>query len=380
MSGINMDVHEAFTRWAIDQGIMIKGVKPHYFPQRGMGLMASTDLETGDVILQVPIKALRKASDIPSRFSKALPQCPVHGLFALSLNSCTSAPWQAVLPTKEDIRVSMPLLWDPEIQQLLPHTAKALLEKQKTKTSSAWDAIRKAFPEPHITQDEFIHNYLIVNSRTFYYLSPALKSSQRQPRKDDRLALNPFADYLNHSSNPTCAADLSATGYTIRASQSIKTGSEIFISYGSHNNDFLLGEYGFILDDNACDSVSLDPWITPLLTPEHAENLKEVGFLDNYVLDANGICYRTQVVLRILCLPLGRWRRFVNGSEDEEAAREAADEVLRGVLSAARRETMEMINRVGATDAGLTEQRKTLLRRWNQIAVLLGNELSRIEG
>jgi hypothetical protein len=274
----------------------------------------------------------------------------------------------------------MPLLWDPVLQELLPHPAKSLIEKQKTKTSSAWDAIRKGFPEPPITQDEFIHNYLIINSRTFYYLSPALKSSQRQPRKEDRLAMNPFADYLNHSSNPTCAAVLSATGYTIRASQSIKTGSEIFISYGSHSNDFLLAEYGFILDDNRCDAVSLDPWITPLLSPEQAENLKEAGFLDNYVLDSNGICYRTQVVLRILCLPLGRWRRFVNGSEEEEVAREAADGVLRGVLSAGRREAMEMIGMVGATSAGLTDQREMLARRWNQIALLLGNELSRIEG
>ncbi|KAM3068160.1 hypothetical protein ACMFMG_011209 [Clarireedia jacksonii] len=380
MTGPNMDVHEAFTQWAIDQGVIIKGVKPHYFPHKGMGLMAGTDLETGDVILKVPIKTLRKASDIPTHFSKALPQCSIHSLFALSLNSCISASWLAVLPTKEDIRISMPLLWDPEIQQLLPHTAKALVENQKTKTSSAWNAICKAFPEPPITRDEFIHNYLIINSRTFYYLSPALKSSQRQPRKEDRLALNPFADYFNHSSNPTCAATLSAAGYTIRASQPIKTGSEMYISYGSHNNDYLLGEYGFILDDNQCDSVSLDPWITPLLTPEHTENLREAGFLDNYALDSDGICYRTQVVLRILCLPLGRWTRFVNGSEAEEAAREAADRVLQGVLNAGRRETMEMIEKVGATDTGLREQRETIVRRWNQIALLLGNELSRIEG
>lgn len=274
----------------------------------------------------------------------------------------------------------MPLLWDPDIQQLLPHTAKAFVEKQKTKTSSAWNDICKAFPKPPITRGDFIHNYLIINSRTFYYLSPALKSSHRQPPKEDRLALNPFADYLNHSSNPTCAAVLSATGYTIRASQSIKIGSEIYISYGSHNNDFLLAEYGFILDDNRFDAISLDSWIAPLLTLEHADNLKEAGFLGNYVLDSDGTCFRTQVVLRILCLPLGRWRRFVNGSEDEEAAREAADQVLQGVLKDGRREAMEMIDKVGATNAGLADQRKTLVRRWKQIALLLDNELSRIEG
>lgn len=45
VTGTSMDVHEAFTRWAIGQGIMIKGVKPHRFPQKGMGLMADTDLE-----------------------------------------------------------------------------------------------------------------------------------------------------------------------------------------------------------------------------------------------------------------------------------------------------------------------------------------------
>lgn len=150
------------------------------------------------------------------------------------------------------------------------------------------------------------------------------------------------------------------------------------ISYGSHNNDFLLVEYGFILEDNRWDEVTLDPWITPLLSVEQKEHLEETGFLGKYLLDRDTICYRTQVVLRILCLPIGRWRRFVQGSEDEEVSEEDAGKVLLKVLMAGKVEIVETIKKVEESQAGLEGQRETLSRRSNQIVLLLNRALHRI--
>ncbi|ATZ45399.1 Bcrkm2 [Botrytis cinerea B05.10] len=375
---MDMQVHQEFTKWAVNQGVVINDVSPFRFPEKGLGLVANKNFETGDILVQVPIKVLRKATDVPSQFAALAPDIAVHALFALSLDSLLGPEWIATLPSKQDMHSSMPLFWDISLQELLPYSSRALLMTQMENITSAWTAICKTFPEPPITYDEFIYNYSIVNSRTFYYLSPTIKPSKPQPSKENRLALNPFADYINHSSEPTVDATLSRAGYTLTASQPIKQGSEVHISYGSHNNDFLLVEYGFILEDNRWDEVTLDPWITPLLSVEQKEHLEETGFLGKYLLDRDTICYRTQVVLRILCLPIGRWRRFVQGSEDEEVSEEDAGKVLLKVLMAGKVEIVETIKKVEESQAGLEGQRETLSRRSNQIVLLLNRALHRI--
>ncbi|TGO24286.1 hypothetical protein BPAE_0107g00330 [Botrytis paeoniae] len=375
---MDMQVHQEFTKWALNEGVVINNVSPFRFPEKGLGLVANKNFEIGDTLVQVPIKALRKATDVPSQFAAMAPELAVHALFGLSLDSLLGPEWKATLPSKQDMHSSMPLFWDPSLQELLPYSAQALLKTQMEKIASAWTIICKAFPEPPITYDEFMYNYSIVNSRTFYYLSPTIKSSRPQPSKENRLALNPFADYINHSSEPTVDATLSRAGYTLTASQTIKQGSEVHISYGSHNNDFLLVEYGFILEDNRWDEVTLDSWITPLLNGEQKEHLEKMGFLGKYLLDRDTICYRTQVVLRIICLPIGKWRRFVQGSEGEEVSQEAADEVLLKVLMAGKMEMMETIKKIDESQAGLESQRNTLSRRSNQIVLLINRALNRI--
>ncbi|ESZ89636.1 hypothetical protein SBOR_9985 [Sclerotinia borealis F-4128] len=376
---IGMQVHREFTEWAVNQGVIINGIAPFRFPGKGLGLVANKDFEIGDILVRVPIKALRKATDVSSQYSELAPDVAVHSLLALSLESLLGPEWKAVLPSNQDMHTSMPLFWDPYLQELLPCPAQTLLEAQKKKITSTWTVFCKAFHKPPINYGEFMYNYSIVNSRTFYYLSPTIKSSKLQPQKEDRLALNPFADYMNHSSQPTVNAALSRAGYTLTASQPIKQGSEVHISYGSHNNDFLLVEYGFILDDNRWDEVTLDPWITPLLTSDQEEYLKDMGFLGNYLLDRDTICYRTQVALRIFCLPLGRWRRFVDGLEGEEVSQKAAEKILMRVLMAGKTAAMETIKRIGESRAGLDDQRDTLNRRWMQIVLLLERALNRIE-
>ena len=52
----------------------------------------------------------------------------------------------------------------------------------------------------------------------------------------------------------------------------------MFVSYGPHSNDFLLVEYGFILESNKCDSIPLDHLILPLLSTSQAASLREDKF------------------------------------------------------------------------------------------------------
>jgi len=108
------------------------------------------------------------------------------------------------MPTRQDFADSMPLMWLPELQALLPLTAKSLLENQQLKLSKDWESIHAKFPK--MDYDDYVYNWLIVNTRTFHFVSHK-KGALRFENPDDCMALNPFADYFNHTDGEGCTVD-----------------------------------------------------------------------------------------------------------------------------------------------------------------------------
>ncbi|KAG9229157.1 hypothetical protein BJ875DRAFT_387950 [Amylocarpus encephaloides] len=371
-----MDAHERFTEWSKAQGVEINAIAPHRFPGRGLGIVAKKGFKKGETLLKVPISALRTINTVPTPISESIGSITTHGLLAAELCLDTSSdrePWNAVLPTMEFFLQSIPFMWDSKLQSHLPDVAKTLLSQQKTKMAVDWAAVSEAFPE--VAYDDYVHRWLIVNTRTFYYLDPKIK---KKPARDDCMALNPFADYFNHAATG-CGVSFSSQGYTVTASQPIKAGSEIYISYGTHSNDFLLTEYGFLMTSNKWDEIPLDAYILPLLSTKQKGRLEEDGFLGKYVLDKETVCYRTQVALRMVCLPLRRWERFVEGMDDEESDQEVVDECLVKVLREYRRDAAEKVKKIQGLKSGISSQRKTLSERWKQIGALLDIHIDTIE-
>ncbi|TVY21615.1 Ribosomal lysine N-methyltransferase set11, partial [Lachnellula arida] len=371
----DMDAHRKFTQWVLTQNVEINGVAPHRFPGKGLGIVAEKDLKVGETLVKVPIAALRTVHTVPKSISSKIGAITVHGLLAAELSLDTSptyACWQKVLPTQEDFAESMPLLWNMKLQRLLPEAAQALLENQKKKLSLDWVAVSKAFPE--LEYEKYLYNWLVVNTRTFYFLDP--KKTKKQPTPDDCMALNPFADYFNHSSNG-CNVSFSAKAYHISTCTPIKKGSEIHISYGMHSNDFLLAEYGFIFPENASDQVSLDQFILPLFSNKQKDDLEAAGFLGKYALDINGVCYRTEIALRILCLSPKKWHRIIDGLDDWESIQATVDQLLIKVLLEFNSHVSDMLVKVSKIDSELAGQ-ETLSERWEQIRLLLQTTIDRI--
>jgi hypothetical protein len=334
-----------------------------------------TPYQAGSTIVSVPLTALRTAKTVPKRISDPIGPITVHGLLAADLAMDESNHlWKAVLPSPQDFQESMPLMWDPQLQDLLPEAARTLLENQKRKLSRDWAAVSKAFPL--LTYDEYLYTWLITNTRTFYFLSPSRKAKHPSNR-DDCMALNPFADYFNHTDDQGCEVTFGPNGYAITTDKPIKKGEEIYISYGNHSNDFLLAEYGFILEENKWDEICLDSYILPLLSEIQKKTLKDAGFLGKYVLDKETVCYRTQVALRLLCLPLKDWRRFLNGHDDGKD-QSAVDQLLLKILRPYSKTVEETIKSLAVLDCGLASQRETLSRRWRQIHLILRSAIARI--
>jgi len=266
-------------------------------------------------------------------------------------------------------------MWEPNLQALLPLTCKMLLENQKRKLSKDWDSTHKSFPD--LVYEDYLYNWLIVNTRTFHYTSSSRKI-KKPSNPDDCMALNPFADYFNHTDSQGCEVTFGPDGYKIHADHAIEKGDEIYISYGSHSNDFLLAEYGFILSENKWDETSLDSCILPLLSAKQKQQLDDVGFLGKYILDKETVCYRTQVALRLLCLTVKRWQRFVSGQDDGEKDQLAVDACLAKILEGYLDYVEEKVERLKMLDSGLDRQRTAVSDRWKQIHLLLKGTIERI--
>jgi hypothetical protein len=336
----------------------------------------------------------------------------VHGKLAAALALWCSDPkhqeyelWQNVWPTKNDFNSTMPFYYAKELQNLLPPAAMLLLTNQRTKLEKDWNDLRTHIPS--VSKDLFTYTWLIVNTRTFYWeypdlsnIHPRLPKKRSQLTADDCYAMCPFMDYFNHS-DIGCNPQSDSKGYSVSADRDYKAGEEVFVSYGPHTNDFLLVEYGFILDENRNDSMPLDHLLLPLLSNEQEDALTEDGFHGNYTLSIGEptICHRTQAVLRLLLLDNKRYSIFVGGDDDGSKEQSRVDQYLAGILKKYSRQIIDKLEEleqlktdivVGeersetrsiSRDQGVVkaEHKDTLLKRWKQIRVIVNTAIDALQ-
>ncbi|KAF2401991.1 SET domain-containing protein [Trichodelitschia bisporula] len=314
--------HTTLASWALSRGIVTHGVKLAPIPGKGIGLIASTKLSKGDVLLTLPTPAII-TEETP--LVRDVPQLKdvvgtVHGRLAaaLLLNSRTPngdddgngeadlGPWREVWPSRSDF-ASMPLLWLVEAQQRLLPECRELLAKQRAKLDTDWAVYGPALTEEGVEREEFEYYWLVVNTRVFFWphavrwkaggAGGGKRRKIKSVNQDECLALCPVADYLNHAGSG-CAFESNPRECRIVCDRTYEEGEEVVVSYGPHTNAFLLVEYGFTLKHNPHDTLCLDSVILPGLSEEQEEWLEAHNYLGGYVLSSSGFCFRTQVALR----------------------------------------------------------------------------------
>lgn len=326
----------------------------------------------------------------------------VHGLLAadialnVSANSEKYAKWDAVVPSWHDIQQSMPLTWPPTLQSLLPPAAQQVFANQRKNFDRDWNIVSHAMPfppglgcvRPSCSRHEYLYAWLLVNTRTFYYVTPQTKKLP----KEDHMVLQPVADLFNHTDKDGCTVVYHpADSYSFNTTKSYRKGEEVYISYGPHHNDFLLVEYGFVLNANIWDEVRLDAAILPCLSQRQKASLEDIGFLGNYVLDKDTVCHRTHVALRLMLaemhdsISIDHWHEFVEGIDDGEADAEKVDAVLVLLLRdyestvADKSKALKSLALEADTNTLNSSRRATLLLRWGQISQLIKDTIKRIE-
>jgi hypothetical protein len=392
-----MEAIKSLLEWAEAGGVEMNGIAPKPLPGRGIGFVATRRIEVssarvfvfriysdtvqkiGEPILVVPSGLLRTISNTRKPILRKLKGTTVHGILAASLcleKDPDFEPWRAVMPTKEEITRSMPFYWPKDLQELLPDAAKTVLKQQQTKTAKDWKRVTATYPG--IDESDFLYNWHLVNSRTFYHVTPKTEKLH----KDDHMVLQPVADLFNHDPNRGCSVAFDANDYTITTKHAHEPGDEVFIQYGNHSNDMLLAEYGFILPAgvNRWDETTLDAHLCPRFSTAQKSKLEEAGFWAGYKLDADTpVCYRTQVALRALFLEDRQWKQVVSGIREEDRDREAADKELLAVLRVYEKEIRATLKQLDCLKVGEEGMRETLRSRWLQIKDLVVSTIAGIE-
>ncbi|KAK3996490.1 ribosomal lysine N-methyltransferase set11 [Cladorrhinum sp. PSN332] len=380
-----MEVYDELLRWATNQGIEIHSIAPQRIPGRGIGIVATKPIKTNERLLLVPTASLRGIESVKPKIKKALPLPPktkVHGILAADLAldkdpSAKYAAWNAVVPTQEDIASYVPLAWRDldALRHYLPTSALNLLSKQEAKLETDWKVASAAFPT--LAREKYLYHWLLVNTRTFYHENAR---TAKLP-KDDRMILQPVADLFNHADVSGCEVAFSPASFTITAERDFEEGEEVYICYGKHSNDFLLVEYGFVMDENRWDEVLLDEVVLGEMSERQKELLEEKGFLGNYVLDERTPgCYRTQVALRLLCVPEKKWEEFVEMGEDGgKVVQRKVDGLFVRILNKYLDRIEGVVGELEGMNTGLECQREVLIKRWRQIQGMVGRTVGELE-
>ena len=391
--------HVLFTAWAKEQGVEINGIEAAQLPGKGIGIVASRPIkvslgrtncatmltssgQAGEVIARAPAGSLITTDCAIAKQVRLPADATVHCWLAIALMQASDAYklWRETWPSATDFESSMPLCWDHRLQSHLPEGARALLEKQQSKFDRDWAVCQSVLPDARI--DDFRYHWLVVNTRCFFWehAKPKPIRSRKRARHvsrsgDDCMALTPFADYFNHSDGG-CTFDSTRTGCFITADRDYAEAEEVTMNYGGHSNDFLLVEYGFLMDTNKYDSIKLDGLVLPMLVDDRRGVLETHGYLGNYTLDADGVCFRTQAALRAQIRSKRQLEKFLNGSDDGDADDKKATEVCarvvrRGIEQADA--TLGELRGPNRQDEGDEARRKidTMERRWAQIRSML---------
>jgi hypothetical protein len=251
---------------------------PVEFCDTGRGLRAGTSVSKNQVIESIPLELLItvstvESSDIGWIFIKAngvhlFAQQVLAAFLVWEKHLGHDSVWEPYL-NSVPVEYSIPLFCSNEELDILPSILlePILIHKQKVidtfsdldkilsmHSGTCWhcsESVRSIFK-----CEQYWWAWSTVNTRCVYLDEQVLSHSLRIQDKSC-LALAPFLDMFNHSSDADVQVGLSSDrkSYEVRSLVPFAKYTQVFIHYGYHSNLKLYTEYGFILPLNPHDFI-----------------------------------------------------------------------------------------------------------------------------
>ncbi|KAJ3010789.1 UNVERIFIED_CONTAM: SET domain-containing protein 4, partial [Siphonaria sp. JEL0065] len=283
----------------------------------GRGLMATKDIPAGSSIISVSAKFLITINTVFEYFSKSRDIYQLNEQAALALflaaqrksrpiNGIWNAYLDMIPKNFNTVAANLPI----ELLKLLPWQVQEMARKQVETFEKDYEAVvallsaRTEDSDIPIEKGDYHWAWYAVNTRCITLNTSitaksaaskklGLGNKKKASKPTPKIALAPFLDLLNHSLTAKINANFNpkTDAFEIIALETVEKGQECFISYGAHDNAFLLAEYGFVITDlerglrdgqqqewwihNPYDHVVLDREVVGLLIPEERKGFRE---------------------------------------------------------------------------------------------------------
>ncbi|XP_022603867.1 SET domain-containing protein 4 isoform X2 [Seriola dumerili] len=300
-------------------------LQPALFTDTGRGLQTLRAIKPGQLLISLPESCLLTTSTVldsylgqyikswKRRLSPLLALCVFLVCERHQGEASDWLPYIDVLPTT----YTCPAYFTDDVVTALPACVRrrALEQREAVREihSSNQDFFRSLQPilnqpvEEVLTYEALRWAWCSVNTRSVFMSHPSNNFLSGQ----DVYALAPFLDLLNHQPDVQVKASFNDVTrcYEIRSVSGTARFQQAFINYGSHDNQRLLLEYGFVAPGNPHSVVYVDiDLLCDVLRGDVSLNrkikfLKENSLLQNLTVSSDGPSWRLMTALRLLSMP-----------------------------------------------------------------------------
>lgn len=287
----------------------------------GRGLLTLGGIAAGTPLVAIPFSALLTRDVVVDSIPGAdalvgEQQVLTLGLIAARLDPSAWSHWDPYLQSLSSLTFdTLPLSMSTDLQQLLPWNVQETVASHESSLERDYAAVQALeWPFGNIPRDLYEWAWCVVRTRCVTLCSNDrqgtgnnffTKSSKPYPT----IALAPFLDLLNHSPEAQTGAFLDplTQTFTVITKSHIPPNSQVYISYGPHDNAFLLAEYGFLCasGSSAANPYNFVAFKWDLGPGRCRDLLQDYGLLGGYRLqkdEPGGAPYRFLNALRLYIL------------------------------------------------------------------------------
>nr|XP_020462364.1 SET domain-containing protein 4 [Monopterus albus] len=384
-------------------------LQPALFTDTGRALQTLKTIKPGQLIISLPESCLLTTSTVldsylgpyikswKPRLSPLLVLCVFLVCERHRGEASDWFPYIDVLPTA----YTCPAYFTDDVMSVLPISVRRQALEQREAVQEIHSLNQDFFKslQPILTQPvEEVLTYVAlrwawcsVNTRSVFMSHP----SNNFLAGEDIYALAPFLDLLNHQPDVQVKASFNdgTRCYEIRSVSGSPRYQQAFINYGSHDNQRLLLEYGFVTPCNPHSVVYVDTdLLCDVLSGDRSlvQKIKFLGangFLHNLTVSSEGPSWRLMTALRLLSLPqtlYHHWKAVLLGQavceEREKWSIQTAGTLCQRLLQDTHGALEKISHLLQQCDQSVREQLDVVKSLRQEERCILGNCLEALEG
>ncbi|XP_072293650.1 SET domain-containing protein 4-like [Eucyclogobius newberryi] len=388
-------------RFLNQRGFASTILQPALFSDTGRGLQTLKTIKSGQLLISLPQTCLLTTATVLNSYLGPLikswmprpsPLLVLCVFLVLERHRSPFSEWYPyidVLPTT----YTCPVYFADDVMALLPKLVHSQALEQRTSIQELHSSNQHFFRwlqplvvesiEEVFTYEALRWAWCTVNTRSVFMAHSPSQFLSGQ----DVCALAPFLDLLNHRPDVQVSANFNnyTRCYEIYSVSGIGCYEQAFINYGSHDNQRLLLEYGFVSTNNPHSVVYVDTDIFCKILQEDRGLKQKMKFLSqnellcNLTVSSEGPGWRLMTAVRVLSLPqtqFGLWKAVLLGQRLGEEEERWCTQTIRTLCVHTLQDTdtaLEMISQqLQQCDTALTEQLEVVMALRQEERSILG--------